>query len=226
MVPINPTLTFAGLALFPQPATPGLNQVELTHVALGSAKYDPTGLETALVSEVARYPIGAGGIASPTSVRIGVTVKNEDPYGRILNDQWIGEIGFYAGSTLFAIWSRADKFLFHKSAEYDVPVAYTLDVSSVPADSVTVIVQLGDAAMQVMLFGHEGASDPHPQYLLASEGAALVSAHEAVTDPHPQYLIQSEGDSRYAQLGSLRTADVLKALRGARALRFFHSAGM
>lgn len=166
MVPLNPTITHAGLALIPNAPGAGF-QLALTHIAFGSAKYDPSGDEVALVSEVARYPIGAGGKASATSIQVGVTMTNQDALGRVIGDQWIGEIGFYAGSTLFAVWSRSEKFLFHKSAEYEVPLAYTLDVSVMPKDMVTVMVDLGSAAMQEMLFQHERQADPHPQYVTA-----------------------------------------------------------
>jgi hypothetical protein len=207
MVPINPTFTHAGLALFPQSPTPGF-QLTLTDIAIGSGKYDPTGDETALANELARFPVVAGGKASPTSIRVGITLKDQDPDGRPLNDQWIGEIGFYAGATLVAIWSRSDKYLFYKSAEYDVPIAYTLDVSALPADSVTVQVELGDAAMQSMIFAHEADLDPHPQYVTADELGAAVTDHEARNDPHPQYMTQAEVDA---------------LIMGRRAKRFFHT---
>lgn len=53
-----------------------------------------------------------------------------------------------------------------------------------------------------------------------------VGAHEMKANPHPQYLTQTEGDVLYALAGRLETADVLAALLGARAKRFFHAAGM
>jgi hypothetical protein len=65
---------------------------------------------------------------------------------------------------------------------------------------------------------HEGASNPHPQYLTPAEGdalyealgaaASLLVAHEAAGDPHPQYLTQVEGDTFYEPLG---TASALMA---------------
>lgn len=73
---------------------------------------------------------------------------------------------------------------------------------------------------------HEGAPDPHPQYTTAPELAAAIAQHEGAPDPHPQYLTPAEADAKYAQLGNLSTADVLKALLGARARRTFLSSGM
>lgn len=74
---------------------------------------------------------------------------------------------------------------------------------------------------------HEGASDPHPQYLTQEEGdgryrqtataltdadipagiardsevTAAIGAHEAAADPHPGYLTAAEGDAAYAPAG-------------------------
>ena len=165
MVPLNPKITNAGLALFPNPTAPGF-QVTLTHIAIGTAKYSPTGAESALAAEVARFPIIAGGIATvvPNQVQIGANITDTDPDGRSANDQWIGEIGFYAGPTLFAIWSRADKALFYKTSDFDIPVAYRLDVSRLPANSVTVTVDMAAASMASIIFQHENRTNPHPQY--------------------------------------------------------------
>jgi hypothetical protein len=80
-----------------------------------------------------------------------------------------------------------------------------------------------DSEVTAALNAHLGATDPHPQYLLPSEGdaryrlistaltdsdipstiardselTATMNAHLGATDPHPQYLLPSEGDARY-----------------------------
>jgi phage-related tail fiber protein len=90
------------------------------------------------------------------------------------------------------------------------------------------------AAVAQQIADHEAKNDPHPQYTTAAEAgaaatgaaAAAVAAHEAQADPHPQYLTPVEADGMYAKLGNLLTADVLKALHGARAQRFFYASGM
>jgi hypothetical protein len=93
-------------------------------------------------------------------------------------------------------------------ADSDLPQSITRDSEFTAADTV-----------------HANASDPHPQYLLQSEGdvryrltsvalvdaeipstiardaevTAAINAHLTVADPHSQYLLQSEGDVRYRQ---------------------------
>lgn len=170
MTPLHPKITSAALALFPTEAGTGF-QLELTHVAISTAMFDPTGEETTLPGEVARFPLIAGGAATaPNQIHLGWNITDTDPDGNSANDQWIGAIGIYAGPVLFAVWSRSSKPLFFKTAEFDVPFAYLLDVSRLPAGSVTVALEMGDAAMQSMLFQHEGHADPHPQYLTKQEG--------------------------------------------------------
>ncbi len=177
MPTLNPKITNAGLALFPSPDTQGF-QVALTHVALGTGKYAPTGAETALQAEVARYQIGSGTTPSATSVQVGVLITNTDDQGHSPNGYEIGEIGFYAGSTLFAVWSQSGNFLFKKAADFDVPMAYTLDVSTLPASSVTVTVNASKEGLESFILAHEAKVDPHPQYVQEKIG---IGKYDALT---------------------------------------------
>lgn len=176
---LNPKITAAGLALFPTPAVMGFS-IQLTHVALGTGMYTPAvngsgqATQTALTAEVARYPITSGTNPSPRQVQVGLTITDTDPNGHSPNGLGIGEIGFYAGTTLFAIWSQPTTPLFIKSAAFDVPIAYTLDVSILPASSVTITVDASGVGL-----------------------AAFILQHEAKVDPHPQYMTQAESDARY-----------------------------
>jgi hypothetical protein len=53
----------------------------------------------------------------------------------------IGEFGFYlASGTLLAVYSVAGKLLTYKAAAARVLQKFTLDISPLPADSVTVVV--------------------------------------------------------------------------------------
>jgi|GEM_PF-4397697 len=136
MINLNPTLTAAGFALF-RGQSPGFS-VAITHVAFGAQKYDPLGFESSLKSELVRFPIDGSALISPSAIQVGVLMKNAAPDGRTANDKWIGEIGFYAGDTLFAVLSQAAAYLFYKSPDIDIPVTYVLDFSVLPAGSITV----------------------------------------------------------------------------------------
>ena len=136
MINLNRTLTADGLALFTG-QQPGFS-VDITHIAFGGQKYDPSGYEQALKQEFVRYPIDGAALISPSSIQVGVLMTNIDPAGKSANDKWIGEIGFYAGTTLFAVLSHAAAYLFYKSPDINIPVTYVLDFSVLPPGSVTV----------------------------------------------------------------------------------------
>jgi hypothetical protein len=205
---LNPKITQAGLALFPAPSVPGFH-IELTHVALGTSMYAPLGSETALKAEVARFPILSGTNPSPRQVQVGLTITDTDPSGKSANGKGVGEIGFYSGTTLFAIWSQPTEPLFYKSAAFDIPLAYTLDVSILPAGSVTITVDAQQAGLSSFILAHEAKVDPHPQYLTVVEGDAAYApkSHTTATDPHPQYLTPAEGDVAYTPLSHASATD-------------------
>lgn len=58
---------------------------------------------------------------------------------------------------------------------------------------------------------HEGALDPHSQYLTPAEGdaayeaAGAVATHAAAADPHPGYLTPAEGNAAYEAAGAVAT---------------------
>lgn len=166
---LNPRLTAAGLALFPSPLTQGFS-IKLTHVALGTAKYTPAvdgdgrATQAALQAEFARFPITSGLNPSPRQVQVGLTITDTDPNGNSTHNKAVGEVGFYAGDTLVAIWSQPGDPLFVKMDAFDVPLAYTLDISNLPANSVTIQPNMGDAGLSKLILDHEAKGDPHGQY--------------------------------------------------------------
>jgi hypothetical protein len=173
---LNPKITKAGLAIMPNQS--GMS-VTLTHIAIGTGKYamdTAAGNRVALAAEVARYPISSGTNPTPTSVQTGVTITDTDPQGRSPNGLAIGEIGWFVGNTLWAVWSRADSPLFVKSAQFDVPFAYTFDISTLPENSVTVTVATDPAGMAALINQHKAEADPHPGYVLEARGIGDYAA--------------------------------------------------
>nr|WP_314638116.1 hypothetical protein [uncultured Pseudomonas sp.] len=134
--------TSAGLAEVLQAKNQGLKG-EITHIGAGTARYDPNGSETALRDERQRVAIvdyedlGAG------ELRMGALFSGPEEYE-------IGEFGFYlASGTLLAVYSVAGKLLTYKAAAARVLQKFTLDVSPLPAESVTVIV--GSENLNILL---------------------------------------------------------------------------
>lgn len=134
--------TSAGLAEVLQAKNQGLKG-EITHIGAGTARYDPNGSEPALRDERQRVAIvdyedlGAG------ELRMGALFSGPEEYE-------IGEFGFYlASGTLLAVYSVAGKLLTYKAAAAQVLQKFTLDVSPLPAESVTVIV--GSENLNILL---------------------------------------------------------------------------
>lgn len=172
---LNPKITKAGLAIMPQVTGTGF-AVTITHIALGTCLYalDESVRDFVMLrNEVARYAVTSGSKTSSTAIQLGTTITDVDIGGRSPNGKYIGEIGFYSGNTLWAVWSRADSPLFIKSASFDVPFAYTLDTTYLPADSVNVTVTTDPQGMAALINQHEAKADPHPQYATDADVAAL-----------------------------------------------------
>jgi len=125
--------TFAGLAEVLQAKNQGLKG-EITHIGAGTARYDPNGSETALRNERQRVAIVDYEDLDPGQLRMAALFDGADEYE-------IGEFGFYLSTgTLLAVYSVAGKLLTYKAAAARVLQKFTLDISPLPAQSVTVVV--------------------------------------------------------------------------------------
>jgi hypothetical protein len=186
MLNLSPKITTAGLALAREAArTPGTS-VAITAVAIGSQSYSPTGNERALKLEIARFPVAGGTSINGSQVNIGFTITNTDAQNRSTSSQWVGEIGFYAGTTLFAILSKPEPAFFYKSQDVDIPVAYTLDISVLPAGSVTVNSTADPAALVALLAAHQADSGAHAG-LLAAQANSLNLRGTTAQRPSTRY---------------------------------------
>ncbi|HWX02384.1 phage tail protein [Collimonas sp.] len=174
-----PTITGAGVMAAINVAKTGI-EVSVTHIAFGTGKYRPNGTETGLQHEMMRVAIAGGGKVSPTQLQ--VHAEAIAPAG---SSFWCGEIGFYAGDTLFAVYSKPDQPILYFADDSVTTVSYTLGLAALPADSVTVLV------------------DPN-----VNTAIQLIGAHETADDPHPQYLTKLRGDAIYVK----KSGDAMGAL--------------
>lgn len=159
MTVFNPTVTEDGQAAAFNAESTGIDLV-ITHIAFGLGSYDPTGVETALVNEVERVPVASGARITPTQIRMNAVWS--DPVAAAP----INEVGIYAGSVLFAVWSSSAGAMGYKSAGVDFVFNYSMLLTVVPAGSVTVVEDTGTSAVLAALMLHEGAENPHPQYMM------------------------------------------------------------
>lgn len=159
MTIFNPTVTDDGQAAAFNAESTGTELV-ITDIAFGLGSYDPTGAETALVNEVERVPVASGSRLSPTQIRMNA-VWDDDAANSPIN-----EVGIYAGSVLFAVWSRASGgALGYKTPGVDFVFNYSMLLTVVPPGSVTVLEDTGTSAVLAALMSHVGEIDAHPQYM-------------------------------------------------------------
>lgn len=131
MTALVPQITLAGLQAAWNATNTGIS-AEITHVGLGSGGYLPSPNQTALESEQHRIQVAGGTLAGPTQIHLTAMDNSGLEF-------WVREVGFYlADGTLFAVWSSTDGPLAYKSATLPLVVAFDLDLSALPADSITV----------------------------------------------------------------------------------------
>ena len=116
---------------------------EITHIGAGTGRYSPDGSEVALRDERQRVAIVDYEDLADRQLRMAALFDGADEYE-------IGEFGFYlASGTLLAVYSVAGKLLTYKAAAARVLQKFTLDISPLPVDSVTIVV--GSESLNVLL---------------------------------------------------------------------------
>lgn len=165
---LNPMITDAGLAAAINAKNDGLT-LAITHIALGTGKYDSAvggaGM-TAMAARKEKKTIAGGQVQGTGGFKVSV-----------LFDSWAGspstyeasELGFYAGDpdaggVLFAVWSHPSEVLVQRNS-LTFASSYTLQLTRVPAGSIVIQIDPDASAALALLSLHEGASDPHPGYV-------------------------------------------------------------
>lgn len=181
-ITINPTITDAGLAASVDADANSL-QISITHVALGTGAYAPTGSETALLNRLEKVAISSGSTANGPMLDISVLFPS---YGGAGYDA--KEIGFYigdpdAGGVLFAVFSHPtnDGFVFRSSLDF--LAQFSIGITRVPEGSVTVSIDPAAAVLHALIDDHKDELDPHPAYLKGSAMAGAVMMFARATAP-------------------------------------------
>ena len=159
MTVFNPTITQQGLAAAFNAEATGTELV-LTHMAYGTAAYDPVGDEIALKAEVKRVAIGGGQHIADNQIRISSIWESDTDRADI------SEIGFYADSILFAVISRSTGGPFlYKTPGSNLIFSYDWVLNLIPVGSITFLVDPDAMA----LLGHMNDPNAHAQYLTIAE---------------------------------------------------------
>lgn len=138
-VAFTPVITAAGVAAAIAADGSGLD-LHITHVALGSGKYTPTGSETALVNRREKATILPGSSSGPAQFTVLATFT-----GYVGTAYEAGEVGFYAGDpdaggVLFAVASRPapDLFALRSPSVDSYTAEFACTLTGVPTGSVVV----------------------------------------------------------------------------------------
>ncbi|WP_321448404.1 phage tail protein [uncultured Cohaesibacter sp.] len=130
MTAINVTLTVAGLRAVFAAANDGLS-AKITHIALGTSKYTPSGSETALKSEKARVEVAGGRYVDDYNIEISALLDTNTGFT-------VAEVGLILeDGTLLGVWSDPNMPL--AAYTVGVPIAFgcRLGITQLPADSLT-----------------------------------------------------------------------------------------
>lgn len=134
--------TAAGLAELVQAKNQGIKG-EISHVAAGSGRYNPTGAETALKAEKQRVAVNDYEDLDAGSLRIAALFDGDLEYE-------VGEFGFFLSTgTLLGVYSQAGVLQTYKAATARILQRFTLNISALPTDSVTVVV--GDNSLNLLV---------------------------------------------------------------------------
>ena len=130
---INPIITNAGLNVFTPMAT-GI-EFTFTHVAVGTGTSAVNANDTALQTEIDRFPIAGGGInLDGKSASINALITNHANANP--QDYDITEFGFYGldgnnNTVLFAI-HRQNTTIVHKVSGADIALSFVIGLSALP----------------------------------------------------------------------------------------------
>lgn len=136
------TYTEAGLAKLISAKNEGLKGA-ITHIAAGSAKYTPSVKQTKLKDEKQRVEIVDYEELGPTTLRLAARFDGDLEYE-------VGEVGFYLDDeTLLAVFSAPDTTLTYKAPGTHWIERFTLDLTPLPSDSVTIEVGVEDVNLMM-----------------------------------------------------------------------------
>lgn len=130
----------------------------ISHIGWGSGAYNPTGYEVSMTNEIERSPIASGTVFG-NQIRFSAIWDDDNAVGVIT------EIGIYAGTTLFAVWSNAEaEPIGYKTEQVDFVSYYDFILVGIPENTITIVEDGGQSALLAALGSHTNDDDAHPFY--------------------------------------------------------------
>lgn len=141
---LNAKITRAGMRALFNASNNGL-RLDLSHIAVGTGGYVPTGTETALTAEFSRVAIGGGDYLGDFEIMVS-GVFTDATAG------WVNEIGvFTSAGVLFAVWSEVNAPVSYKTAGVPLALGLTLAVGDAPPSSLNIVV--GGPSVNIIIAG-------------------------------------------------------------------------
>lgn len=141
--------------------------IDLTHVAVGSSRYTPSGGEVSLANEVGRSDIVSGEVVGDT-LRFTSTMHTDEVTP-------VYEMGVFTKTgVLFAVAASSTDPLVTLYPNIAFVVAFGITITDIDTGSVTVNVDPNASLATAVMQNHLAATDPHPQYVPLSRFQLLL----------------------------------------------------
>lgn len=175
--PIIFKLTDAGklAALDAKGETPKIS-IHLTHLAIGKGRYDTSGKERALKSEIKRVSLVSDSVeVVSNTLRFSASIEASAITP-------IYELGLFTeAGLLFALASSVTEPLFVIHPNIVFVGSFGIALGDADAGNITVSIDPNGTLSAAIMAQHLAAKNPHPQYL-------NVDHLDVSKDPHPQYV--------------------------------------
>ncbi|MEC7120384.1 MAG: hypothetical protein VXW65_10835, partial [Pseudomonadota bacterium] len=157
--------------------------LQITHVGFGTstAVADPDQLQ--VLGEVARVPVAGGGIEPNSHTLTANVIWTPDQ----VRD--IGQIGFYAGDTLFCIYATGQVSV-RVTPDVGIAASFAVSLVRLPNGSVNIVVDDSLSPLMLLLGQHQADPNPHPQYAMDAQNnlehtnllALIQAANQRIAD--------------------------------------------
>ena len=159
--------TKAGLAELIDAKRLGIKGI-ITHISAGDKGYTPSPDQQSLQHEIQRVEVSSFENLSSTQIRLGAKFTGDAEYD-------VKEVGLWLETgTLLAVYSLPNERLTYKSANSSWIQKFTLDISALPTDSITV--EVGVDNLNLML----------TEELLIMTTASVITNTTAIKTAHTQ----------------------------------------
>ena len=133
--------------------------LQITHVGFGTSTAVADLDQLSVLGEVGRVAVAGGGIEPNSRTMTANVIWTPDQ----VRD--IGQIGFYAGDTLFCIYAPGTAIV-RVTPDVGIAASFSVSLVRLPNGSVNIVVDNSLSPMMLLLGQHLTNPNPHPQYAM------------------------------------------------------------